>query len=216
MCIIITIAAGAVVALLAMYVFGGQQLRDSSLNKEITNKHNQLKEVSDLTNALTIQHQLDTVSGQHDSKKIQSRMFDVLSAIVEGSDSGVAVAKMSVDPEGIVSIEGEATGGYKALEQFKKSINATTFSYMSEDSSRATVQLASNLADGERSYGENADGRKVLRFALSFTCDPAIFDRDSKSGVVIAPKRKNATDSKIAVPKSLFSASTVEKSEETE
>lgn len=198
------IAAGAVVVL-SLYVFGAQGLRSTLLDNSIDSEAKKLASVEDLPNALTVQKQLETLPMQNDDKHVTSRLFDVLSTVVPTGKNAVQVRSASVDTENsTITLEGEAKSGYVALDAFKKTIQATDFSYREDgDNTLQSVPLATQVADGERSYGETS-GQKVLRFTLSFTYEDALFARTSIDGTVIAPDRQNATDSAVSVPESLF------------
>src|SRR5690606_18393488 len=90
-------------------------------------------------------------------------------------------------------------------EAFKKTVAATELHYFEGDSKeQIKTLLASNIVDGERSYGQDQDGRRVLRFSISFTYNEALFSQASQKLVVQGPDRRNATDSFVAIPDSLF------------
>ena len=59
--IVLAIAAGAVVVLVALYVFGGQKLLMDNANKKIDKEYATLSSVEDLDRLLTIQNQLKKV-----------------------------------------------------------------------------------------------------------------------------------------------------------
>jgi hypothetical protein len=204
--IIVGIAAVGVVVLLAIYVFGAQTLRDKFADDAIKSENSKLAQVKDLPNMLTVQNQLTKLSEMHDAKMINSRAFDVLTAIVPPEPNNIAVSRLVVDSEeNTITIEGQAVNGYPALETFKKTIEATKIIYASEGEDDVTsVALASDVVEGERSYGDDETGRKVLRFTLSFTYADELFARDSKNTLIAGPSRTNATDSFIGIPQSLF------------
>lgn len=200
------IISGGVVVLLSIYVFAGQGVRNVVADAAIKDKYAELSKVKDISNMLTIQNQLTKISETHANKTISSRLFDVLSVIVPGEPNTVSLTSTQMDTEaGTLTIEGQSPNGFIAYEAFKKTIQATKLSYFEDGSDKSTeVALASDIVDGERSYGEDQDGRRVLRFTISFTFDQALFSPASKKMVVQGPERRNATDSFIAIPDSLF------------
>jgi Tfp pilus assembly protein PilN len=204
--IVVGIAAVALVILLAVYVFGAQALRNKFADDAIMSENSKLTQVKDLPNMLTVQNQLTKLSGMHDSKMISSRSFDVLSAIVPPEPNSIAVSRLALNSEeNTITIEGQAVNGYPALETFKKTIEATKVVYATEgEDDTSSVKLASDVVEGERSYGDDETGRKVLRFTLSFTYADELFARDSKNTLIVGPGRTNATDSFIGIPQSLF------------
>lgn len=204
--IIAMIVSGGIVALLGMYVFAGQGVRGVVADNSIKDNYAKLSKVEDLSNMLTVQNQLTKISETHADKTVSSRLFDVLSVIVPPAPNTVSLTSTQMDTEeGTLTIEGQSPNGFLAYEAFKKTIAATELNYYQDGSNEATkTPLASDIVDGERSYGEDQDGRRVLRFSISFTYDPALFDSTSKRMVVQGPDRRNATDSFVAIPDSLF------------
>lgn len=204
--IVVGIAAVAMVVLLALYVFGAQTLRHKLADDSIKSESGKLAKVEDLSNMLTVQNQLTKLSDMHNSKLISSRMFDVLSAIIPPEPNNVAISRLAFDSENnTITIEGQAVNGYPALETFKKTIEATKIGYTIEGETDAkSILLASNVVEGDRSYGDDETGRKVLRFSLTFDYASELFDRASKNTLVVGPSKTNATDSFIGIPQSIF------------
>lgn len=204
--ILAMIISGGIVAVLAVYVFAGQAVRETLADGSIKKEYGKLKEVKDLSNMLTIQNQLTKISETHTDKTVSSRLFDVLSVIVPEAPNNVSLTSTKMDTEeGTLTIEGQASNGFIAYEALKKTIAATKLVYYEDDDKKPTeILLASDIVDGERSYGEDQDGRRVLRFSISFTYDEALFATTSKKMVVQGPSRRNATDSFVAIPESLF------------
>lgn len=203
------VAAGfaAAVILLALYVFGAQALRNAVSDSDIKKQSEQLTSVEDLDKSLTVQNQLTKISDIHSKTPINSRVFDVLTTVVPTTgDNIIAVSNFSVDTANkTITIEGQTTKGYVALDAFKKTIVATKFQYnTAEDSELKTIALTDKVIDGDRSYGEGENGQQVLRFTISFTYPSELLDRLSLGGRVIAPQASNVTDSKLEIPSSLF------------
>lgn len=214
--IIAMIVSAGVVALLSVYVFAGQGLRNTNADSDIKEKYAELSEEKDLANMLTVQNQLTKISQTHASKTVSSRMFDMLTVIIPSSPNQVSLTSTRLDTEtGIMTIEGQGANGFIAYEAFKKTIDATELQYYIKDNDEMIkTPLASDIVDGERSYGEDQTGQRVLRFKISFTYDPALFDTASLRLVVKGPERKNATDSFVAVPETLFTVPANDEDEE--
>ncbi len=207
MSILLSIGATVIVVLLASFVFGAQPLIKASNKKTIETTHADLLKKPDIAKAVTVQNQLATLSDQHKQKNITSRVFDALQAISPTGDNAITYRSVKVDTvEKKITIEAEAANGYKALEAFKKTILATKFVYKNEgDTEMSSANLTDKVADGERTLGEDADGKRVLRFTISFVYDDALLARDSKEGKIVGPTQTNVTDSATAVPQSMFS-----------
>lgn len=202
--IVIGIGAVGVVVLLGLWVFAIQTARGLISDNTIKNESQKLANVPDISNTLTIQNQLSKLPAQHDEKHIDSRLFDILTTINPADPNNIAITSLGLDSTtNMITIEAQAENGYPALEVFKKTINATTFQY-SKDGQTQSVALASDMSDSDRSYGEDATGKKVLRFTLTFVYPTELFARTSQDAKIVAPDKTNVTDSFLGVPKSLF------------
>lgn len=208
--ITIAIAAGVVSAAI---VFGlglfiaGQAIAESQKSGQIDSKYKQLSSISDLDDALTIQSQLDAISGQNDNRTRDSRLLDVLNAINPAPPNDVKLSKVSLDPTGsTLTLEGSAAGGYAATDVFKKTILHTTInSTNSDDETVPGVPLADDVNIVDASYGMDSSGNKVVRFKLSFVYPDDLFSNKLSSVKLSTPSAQvDVTDSRTRVPDSLF------------
>lgn len=144
--IVLSIAAGIIVVLVASFVFGAQQYTMGKTNEAIDEQYKTLSEVEDLDRLLTIQNQLKKVSALNENKNVASRIYGMLNVIVPtDSQHEITISSMTVDPtpgeEGEVSpdettnrgaritLEGQTTGSYASLEVFEKTIAAAVIEY---------------------------------------------------------------------------------------
>lgn len=201
--ILVSIIAGGLVVALSLYVFGVQTVRSSLLDGQITDGNNKLSQVEDLSKILTIQNQLTKISELNANKNIDSRVFDMLSAVTPAGSNSVQFSQISIDSETTtIRLEGQ-TATYDSMEIFKKTVESAVIAY-TEAEEPQTVPLASEISTSDISYGENAEGKKVVRFVLTFVYPVELF-----SPAVVAPTFKlsvngNVTDSYLGIPKSLF------------
>ncbi len=204
------LGAVGVTVLLATYVFGAQFVRNNFADAAIASESKKLSQVEGLDNALTIQNQMTKISELHKNKKIDSRLFNVLTAIIPPAPNSVNISRTVVNSkDNRITIEAQADNGFPALEVFLKTIAATQFEYAVAGGKSKTVPLASKILDSNRSYGQDAAGRRVLRFTVNFTYPKQLFARDSSTdkfeAKIIGPTSKtNVTDSYVGVPDSLF------------
>lgn len=202
--VVVSIIAVGIVVLLAVWIFLVQGVRGFTLDKTIDDRGKKLASVEDIENTLTIQNQLAKLQTMHEDKSIQSRVFDVLQTVNPPAPNDVRVTSLEVDAEEkTVTIQAQAKGGFAALEVFKKTLAATTVKY-TQDGEGQTVPLAADISDADRSFGEDANGAKVLRFTLSFTYPDELFSNTVDSVTIQAPTKSNVTDSYLGVPQSLF------------
>ena len=203
--IIIGVISVAVVVLLLIYVFTIQTVRGSLADKAIQQGSSQLSGVSDLSKTLTIQNQLTKISALNNSKKIDSRIFDVLNAIIPPAPNTVSISNLAIDSNaGTITLDGQAANSYAAVEVFKKTIEGASIKYTDSNNDKQEVVLASNISTSNTSYGEDSSGSKVLRFTISFSYAPELFAPASKDISIVITTNGNATDSYIGIPKSIF------------
>lgn len=201
--IIVTVVAAGIVAALSAYVFGVQTVRSVVADEAIKKGAAQLAEVEDLSKVLTIQNQLTKMSALNDQKAINSRVFDLLLAIIPPAPNEVKISSLAVDAETkTITFEGQ-TPTFPSLESFKKTIGAANVQYKEDDKTIDTV-LATDLSISNVSYGEDATGTKVLRFTVSFTYAPELFSPGVINPKIVLINGGNVTDSFLGIPKSIF------------
>lgn len=196
------IAAGLVVALV-LYVFGVQTVRSAILDGQIKDGSETLAKEEDLSKILTIQNQLTKISELNSQKKMDSRMFDVLAAVIPPAPNDVQVSQIAIDAEeSSIRIEGQ-TRGYDSMEVFKKTIDSAVIVYNNEGEEQ-TVKLANDISVTDTSYGSNAENQKVLRFTLTFNYADELFSPDIAAPTFRLSIDGNVTDSYLGIPKSVF------------
>lgn len=201
--IFVSLIAGGIVVLLVLYVFVGQTVRGTILDGQIEEQNKTLSQVEDLSKVLTIQNQLSKISQLNSQKNIDSRIFDVLSAIIPPGRDQARVSQVIIDAEeSTVRIEGQ-TRGYDSMEVFKKTIDSAVLVY-AKDGEQQTTKLADEINVSDTSYGENAEGQKVLRFSLSFVYAKELFSADIDAMTIKLSIDGNVTDSYLGIPKSIF------------
>lgn len=208
--ITVTILIGAIsiaiVLLLAVYVFTVQGLRSTNYDGEISKYNKQFSSVDDLSKILTIQNQLSKLSSLNDNKHITSRVFDMLNVIIPPSPNNITISTLTVKTsENLVTIEGQASNSYAALDVFRKTLtNAKVNFKNSDNSNQKPIDLASNISISNASYGQDATGEKVLRFTLAFNYAEELLALSSKDATVTVTGEDNATDSYQGIPKEIF------------
>ena len=205
--IVVAIAAVGVVVLLLLYV-GGQELRRSSLDNSIKTLSAEFEQTDDIERVLTIQRQLEVISNLNDSKLVSSRLFDVLSAITNQGAVDVAISSLLLDEEaGTITINAQSESGYATLEQFEKTIKGSLLTYREEEGDSAepqSITITNEVTTTDPSFGEDAEGRRVLRFTVSFEYPEQLFSNTVRDVAVSTPGRANVTDSFVGLPQSLF------------
>lgn len=204
--VLVGLVSVGVVVLLALYHYGAQTLRSQLADDQIVSNSKKLAAIDDLSNTITIQHQLSRLNEIYEQTTVDSRFFDLLAAINPAPPNQVSFSLARVDAEtNTIRLEGQAANGYIAADVLKKTILGTSLSFKEQEGEARTVPLAETVSTSELSYGEDSTGKKVLRFTLTFEYDEAIFARSSENAVIVRPDRQVVTDSFLRLPNSLFS-----------
>ena len=198
-------ASIAAVVVLAL-ILGSQIAAEAVQNGVIKDRNDKLMAVEDLNKVVTIQNQLTKINEQHSGKKINSRIFDVVTAVNPVAPNNVSFSDIKVNPESkTITLEGSAVNGYSALETLKKTILNTKVQTTDGDKS-SEVSLTKEIKDGDTSFGENSEGKKVLQFSFSFEYAEELLEPANNGTVsVLTPTGKvDVTDSRQGIPDSLF------------
>ena len=198
-------ASIAAVVVLAL-ILGSQIAAEAVQSGVIKDRNDKLMAVEDLNKVVTIQHQLTKINEQHSGKKINSRIFDVVTAVNPVAPNNVSFSDIKVNPGSkTITLEGSAVNGYSALETLKKTILNTKVQTTDGDKS-SEVSLTKEIKDGDTSFGENSEGKKVLQFSFSFEYTEELLAPANNGTVsVLTPTGKvDVTDSRQGIPDSLF------------
>ena len=198
-------ASIAAVVVLAL-ILGSQIAAEAVQSGVIKDRNDKLMAVEDLNKVVTIQHQLTKINEQHSGKKINSRVFDVVTAVNPVAPNNVSFSDIKVNPESkTITLEGSAVNGYSALETLKKTILNTKVQTTDGDKS-SEVSLTKEIKDGDTSFGENSEGKKVLQFSFSFEyAEELLASANNGTVSVLTPTGKvDVTDSRQGIPDSLF------------
>ena len=198
-------ASIAAVVVLAL-ILGSQIAAEAVQSGVIKDRNDKLIAVEDLNKVVTIQHQLTKINEQHSGKKINSRIFDVVTAVNPVAPNNVSFSDIKVNPGSkTITLEGSAVNGYSALETLKKTILNTKVQTTDGDKS-SEVSLTKEIKDGDTSFGENSEGKKVLQFSFSFEyAEELLAPANNGTVSVLTPTGKvDVTDSRQGIPDSLF------------
>lgn len=203
--ILISIIAVGVVALLGVYM-GTQAARGYLADESIKKGYSALSSVENVNDIVTIQNQLSQISDINDKKGINSRLFDLLSAINPAAPNDIHMTTVTLDPTNkTIVIDGSAVNSFEATDMLKKMILNTNLKYVDGDNKDASVQLTDAIELSDTSYGEDSTGAKVLRFKMTFVYPDQLLSNTVKNLRIETPTGSiDVTDSKLHVPDSLF------------
>ena len=201
------VGGASIVAVVVLALILGSQIAAEAVQSGvIKDRNDKLMAVEDLNKVVTIQHQLTKINEQHSGKKINSRVFDVVTAVNPVAPNNVSFSDIKVNPESkTITLEGSAVNGYSALETLKKTILNTKVQTTDGDKS-SEVSLTKEIKDGDTSFGENSEGKKVLQFSFSFEyAEELLAPANNGTVSVLTPTGKvDVTDSRQGIPDSLF------------
>jgi hypothetical protein len=204
--ILIGLISVAIVVLLAVYVFAVQSIQGNLQDTAITQGSKTLEGVKDLSKTLTIQNQLSQIGTLNSEKSVDSRVFDMLQAIIPASPNNISISALSLDSiAGTITIQGQAPNGYAAAEVFKKTIAGANVNFTASGTTQSEA-LASDINLSNTDYGQDSTGAEILQFTISFTFAPDVFSPASSNVSFSVASDGDATDSAQGVPTSIFAA----------
>ena len=137
LCIVVAaVSVGATI--LVGLVMGGQQLAIDSKKGTIEKLSSRLNSYSDLNDFLTIKGQLDDISILTNNKKVLSRTFNILSAMIPTGADTITISELNVNlssEQPTFTFDAQANAGtepfidYNVLDAFKKSMDYLRYDY---------------------------------------------------------------------------------------
>ena len=138
LCIVVA-AASVGVTIFFGTIAGGQQIAISSKKDAIAKLSEKLKSYSDLNEFLTIKDQLSNIADVTADKKVLSRTFNTVSAMLPTGADYIRISELNIDlSEGgipVYSFEAQANAGrppyidYNVLDSFKKSMKYLRYDF---------------------------------------------------------------------------------------
>lgn len=135
---IIVASVSVGVTLITAFIMLGQQMALESKNNTINNLSEKLNSYSDLKDFLTIKDQLGDINQLTSNKRVLSRTFNILSAIIPNGADTIRISELNVDlvsDSPTFNFEAQANAGqepyidYNVLEAFKKSMSYMRYDY---------------------------------------------------------------------------------------
>lgn len=136
-CIVVGVASLSIVAIFWL-ISGGQQLALDGKKTTLNTLSKKLNSYSDLNEFLTIKDQVSNIATLTSNKKVLSRTFNVLSALIPTGADTITVSELSVslsDNQPKLSFDAQANAGkepyidYNVLDSFKKSMQYMRYDY---------------------------------------------------------------------------------------
>lgn len=185
--ILLSLLTLGLLAVLAVYVFIGQNVHQRLLDSQIDTKAEELSKDTDLGRYLTIQNQLASLPKLHSEKGSHARLFDYLVQVNPAPPDNVRISKLTLDTTSkTLTIEGFADN-YKALNVFEKTLQNAELVYKDgEQDVREKMFVATSMGQvGVGDQQTNGSTRKVASFTAVLTFADKAFSPDIKPSVQI-------------------------------
>jgi hypothetical protein len=194
--VLVATASLAFLVILIMTVFVFQKQHMSHLSKDITDYGNDLKATPDLDKVLTVQNQLNSLTGIHEQKPEVNRIIPYIQQVTPSS-ANISSLKVDFSTNAMT-----ITGNADSLEIVNKYVDTLKFTHYNDGAS--SPEAFSNVV--LTTFGR-AD--KGASFTIDLVFDPVIFN-NTKTITLTVPKIIS-TRSNTEKPKVLFETTTTEK-----
>lgn len=210
---IVTLGALGFLAFLAMTAFVGQTLLLNNADNKISDEFKKYQDNEGIDEMITLQNQLSKIDSLHDKKPISSRLFTMLTVVIESEANQIKVSRMEYKSDtGEIIIEGQSGGGYIPLEKLQKTILETDIEIpveLLEGEDTPAEPIVEKLTEevkimDQPVYGESTAQKEVLIFKIGFIVNPKLVASTNRNIVIKSVSRQNVTDSVSSIPEGLF------------
>ncbi len=192
---IVVIASSIGVSLVFFSIVSGQNAVVAGKTDTLNEMSEKINSYSDLSDFLTIKDQLGNISSITDNKKVLSRTFGILSALLPTGADTITISELRVDLEegATLTIEAQANAGkspfidYNVLDSFKKSMQYMRYDYGSYvDKEGDTIPAYCMLETGTdgASFVDSTKGRYAYWTIEAAGCAPASYVEDEEDEVL--------------------------------
>lgn len=164
--LVLAICAGILVLIYAS--LGAQNLALNNADKKIDEKSAELKSINDIEKMLTVQAQLNSLDGLHNSKPVNSRAFNYIAQI---TPSNVQISDLIIKFE---DSSMEITGTTTNLEEVNKFVDTLKFTNYKLPGSDQELPAFSKVT--LTSFGRDDKGAS---YTINLNFDPALFSAAS-------------------------------------
>lgn len=202
--LLMTISVVVAIASVAIFIlsFAANQLQSKhsrDLSADIASASAKLQNQKQLDKVLTVQNQLQSLTGLHDAKPATSRIFDYLNQLTPAQ---VNITTVHVDfNEHTVTISGEAD----ALSTVNKFVDTLKFTMYTTDSDVKDAESSKAFTSVVLStFSLSAGEGSKASFGLTMAYDPVIFETTKKVSLTVP--NLITTRSELEKPTELFTA----------
>jgi Tfp pilus assembly protein PilN len=164
----------AIAIVLSTIVYGTQKSHIKNLDDDIKENVTKLQSTPDLNKVLTIQNQLNSLSGLHDQKPVSSRLIGYLTQLVPASCS---IDKVSIDYNASTVTFTGATAVLANANKFVDTLKFTKFNSDKAAEGAETTAAFNNVVLSAFSINSGTqDPDKRVDFTVTANFDKSIFD----------------------------------------
>ena len=136
-CIAVSIAS-VVITLIFGLIMGGQKLARDSKKQAIEDLSSKLNSYNELNQTLTIKNQVENIDTLSGDKRIFTRTFNLLSAIIPTGADTIRISELNInlsEDQPTLTLDAQANAGkdpyidYNVLDSFKKSMQYMHYDY---------------------------------------------------------------------------------------
>lgn len=199
----VAILAGlaAIALLLILLTYDGLQKKHlSDLKRDIGTESSQLQNEQDIGTILTVQNQLQSLTGLHNGKPAVSRLFDYLNELTPAQ---VAITHLTTD---FTKQTATITGTADALSSVNQYVDTLKLTSYTTDSNSTAAKAFSNVVMSDFSLSNDSSGGPPADFTVTLSYDQNIFDIQQK--VTLSVPNTTTTRLNVGQPTDLFQAST--------
>lgn len=181
---IVVVASSLGAILIFGSIAGGQQAVVDGKSGTINNLTDKIKSYNDLTDFLTIKDQLGNIAEISDNKKVLSRIFNILPAIIPANGDKIEISSLNIDlstSSTTMSLEAQVDAltppyiDYNVLDGFKKSMPYLRYDYGryvdKEGAEIPAYCMIESAADGSSLYDQDR-GRYAYWLITGEGCNP--------------------------------------------
>lgn len=196
---IATIAAVALLVILVLVVNVWQKKSISDLTGDIKKYSGQLSGTEDLNKILTVQNQLNSLTGLHDKKAVATRLFDYVTKLTPANAN---IAKLNIDyAKNTITVSGTANA-LSTVNTYVDTLKFTKYKVVSGQGKSSTEKQAFSSVVLTAFGRTNQD----TTYTIDAKFDPVIFSELSE--VELTVPQITTTRSATEQPTDLFKQST--------
>lgn len=184
--IMVSIAAGAAVVLLAVTVYGVQAGIMAVQRGSIDSNHAKLSKLEDINKYLTVQNQLGAIEAAGPTRAVYFRLFDYLQQLNPASPYNVSLYSAKIDKAtSVIEINGGAPT-FEAVNNFKNAIENAKLVYKKEGADQKE-QPFFTINDVQADLS-NTGAKPITNFKFVLAFTPDAFDPMVSDAHLVVPK----------------------------